>query len=100
LIIINGGESSTIGNNRIVIQPRKIEGKANLTRDESTEEFKILEEANIASYDDSDYPPYIEVSFFLDTGLELLSALKEYAGTENDLIKIIVDCDFALLDSV
>jgi len=71
-----------------------------LPHEASNEEFRILEEVNIASYNDEEAPPFIEVSFFMDTGVELLSALKEFSGSEDVLLEIIVDCDFTKLDAV
>lgn len=100
LIIINGTKSSVISGERFTILPRKLENLSNLSDKEVAYEFRILEQAGIASYDDSDRPPFIEVSFFMDTGVELIGALKDFAGTEDDLVKIIVDCDFTILDSI
>ena len=98
-IVMNGTKASVWGNNRITIQPRKLESLLKLSTQTSNEEFRILEESGIASYDDSDVPPFIEVSFFMDTGVELFSALKEYSKSEAELLKIIVDCDFTKLDA-
>ena len=100
LIIINGNESSTIGNNRITIQPRKLDSISRMGEQAVRDEFRLLEEVGIASYDDSDQVPYIEVSYPLSTGVELLGAIKDFSKTDAQLSAILVECDFTLLDSL
>lgn len=100
LIITRGSASSRFGDKGIAILPRKLESLLDLSQEESAEEFRILEKANIASHDEEARRPLIEVSVVMDTGVELLEALKEFAQPEDVLRDIIVNCDFTKLDTV
>ena len=99
LILWNGSEAGQYGFSRTTIIPRKLESLVKMSREESIEEFRILEEEGIASVDEDGNVRVIEVSYHMDTGVDLLSSLKEFSKSESTLIKIIVDCDFTLLDA-
>lgn len=98
LIFATRGETpSGIGCNGIVISPRALESFCGLSRNESAEEFRILESKGIADVYD-EHGQEIRVLYGMETGVDLIGALKEYCDDEKKLYKLLVECDFKHLD--
>lgn len=97
VIATKGETSSGIGYDATVVQPRAIESFCSLTREESFEEFNILKAKGIADIAD-DNPLTIGVSFGMDTGVDIIGALKDYCANDEKLHDLLVECDFTALD--
>lgn len=98
-IVWNGYESQSFGNTRIIIIPTELESRLKITRSKSVELFQVLDQKGIGAVDDSDAIHYLEVFFFMDTGVELLKELKDFSKSEGILIDLLVNCNFELLDT-
>jgi len=83
---------------RLYALPADIESYSGLSREESREEFQILESHNLAYYEDDDYPPRIEIFFSMDSGGDLFAMLREYVSDSESWKRLIVDCDFSVLN--
>ena len=95
-IIKNGSIENINTASPITIHPKKLE---NLLRTSSkkdvSDELAIIEATGIL-YEDDD--GLIKMSFFMNSGIEFLTALKEFSESENILDEIIVKGDFTKLD--
>lgn len=83
---------------RLYALPADIESYSGLTRQESREEFQILESHNLACYENEDSPPRIEIFFPMDFGVDLFAMLREYLVDSESMKRLIVDCDFSVLN--
>lgn len=86
---------------RISIFPAELERLLRISKLESVEYFRVLEGDNLAWYDDDEPPAKLRLNA-LENDLNFFVGLRRYCeklvGEEKALEKIIVECDFTLLD--
>ncbi len=99
LLIERANIETTIGVDRLYALPADIESYSGLTRSESREEFQVLEANKLVYYESEDYPPRIEIFFPMNIDVDLFMMLREYLNDSKLLQRIIVDCDFSILNS-
>lgn len=78
--------------------PADIESYSGLTRAESEEEFQVLEANDLVYNEPDEYQPRIEISFPMDIGVDLFMMIKQFLNDSSKLKRVIVDCDFGLLN--
>lgn len=99
LLIDRSKKSVAVGGiNHLYALPADIENYSSLTRAESNEEFQVLEANGLVYYEPEEYPPRIEISFSIDIGVDLFMMIREFLNDSNKLERVIVHCDFGLLN--
>lgn len=96
LLIINSEDDET----RIETYANKLKKKSNLSDQEMIDEYNILLKKGIIYGEENENIDYIFSCKRFSFGLDILDSIKSFTERNNNkLKKIIVDCDFTLLDS-
>lgn len=83
---------------RCAMAIQTVEHKLGLTRKETLQYYQAIEQAGLIGLDNDEAAKNFELTFQLSSQNDAFALLKDYLKEKERIKKVIVDCDFTLLD--